>query len=455
MPCINIFFNQNSYKPNCRTHTMKKAAVLVILLLVFYVSASQIEISSFVFDPEEPKTGEAVSISFRVTNKAYKEKVEVTCRLFINGELHDVKVVPISPRSSAGVSFAWLAQPGEHVFSLQLSYYTQNTEQSHTVEKTLYITGTEEEIDYFSEALELYQKGSYLQAKILFEQAKLEFEEENDTENAVRCEEYIQKCDQYLEADQLCTQGDDAYAREDYMTALTYYQQAQSIYATLEDENPHCVERIQEIQNIFEEQKKQSDRPYYLLLLLPVIAAIIAYFWLKKQKKPPDLPDYEPESKKSFEEKPLFKEEDIRQSETVKELQDIDSRLHTKDSQTFKSLVQKFKRIEQTFKEKKYDKEEKQYIEENIAALKQRIKQQGEKLQQIQKLRALRERCDELMNKPVGDLVEAYNRYAQLRNVFDDIPDMEIPEHKAVKNKLDEYYQFIQKKAKSQPPGQQ
>ncbi|MGD2247832.1 MAG: hypothetical protein PVF58_05450 [Candidatus Methanofastidiosia archaeon] len=433
---------------------MKKAAVLITLLLVFTVSASQIEISSFVFDPEEPNPGDVVTISFRVTNKAYKESAEVTCRLFINGAIHDVKVVPVSPRSSAGVSFVWLAQPGEHVFSLQLSYYTQHTEQSQTVEKTLYIVGTEEKIDYFSEAVSLYEKGSYLQAKILFEQAKRLFEEESNTESAVQCEEYIQKCDQYMEANQLCNQGDDAYTREDYMTAVTYYQQAQSLYITLGDENEYCTEKIQEIETILEKQKKQTDRPYYVLLLLPVAAAVIAFFWLRRQEKPPELPDYEPEYKK-FQEKPLFKEEDARRSETLKELHDIESKLDTKNPQTFKSLIQKFKETEQVFEEKKDDLEEAPYIEKSIGALKQKIKYKGEQLQQIQKLHTLEERCDELMNNPVGDLVEAYNRYAQLRNVFDDVPDMKIPEQEKVRNKLDEYYRFIQKKAKSQPPEQQ
>ncbi len=188
-----------------------------------------------------------------------------------------------------------------------------------------------------------------------------------------------------------------------------------------------------------------------------MIAAIIAYFWIRRQKGPPDLPDYEPESRKSrFQKKPLFKEEDVRRSEALKELYDIETKLDTKDPQIFKSLIQKFKKIEKAFEEKKHDPEETQYIEESITALKQRIKQRGgEQLQQIQKLHTLEERCDELMNKPVGELVEAYNRYAQLRNVFDDIPNMGISEQQAVKNKLDEYYQFIQKKAKSQPSEQQ
>jgi hypothetical protein len=422
---------------------MKKAVFLILLLLTSYVAASQIEVTSVNFSPEEPQPEESVTITIRLANKGYKNDVEVTCRLFIDGELHDVKVVPVDRRSSSGVSFTWVAQPGEHFFVLEMSYYIEHAEISDTFSQSLTVWGAEEEIDYFSEALTLYEKGSFLQAKITFEQAKRVFEENQETEKAVTCEEYITQCDQYMEANQLYEQGERAFREMDFASAITFYQQAKSVYLLLEDEKATlCEQRIQEIN---EEQRKQAERPYYLFLLLPVAAAVIAIIWLKKKKPSPPLPEYVPEHKV----KPLFME-DTEQPAMVKELHEIESQLDTEDPQTFKSLVRDFKEKEQHYAGKKYNPEEAHYIEEKLKGVKEEIREKGKRLQSIQKLADLKARCEALLDQPMGDVLDAYNKYAQLQNAFDHIPDLGVPEQEEVRAKLKEYYDFIQEEAKSE-----
>ncbi|KYK35257.1 MAG: hypothetical protein AYK19_10920 [Theionarchaea archaeon DG-70-1] len=428
---------------------MKKAVTLVLFLLISFafshIQASHIEVTTFIFDPEQPQPDESVTVLIRLANKSYDKDVEVTCRLFIDGDLHDVKVVPVSHRSSSAVSFMWLAQPGAHVFSLETSYYTDHTEHTDTFFQYLTVPGQEEEIDYFHEALQKYDSKSYVQAKIMFEQAKRVFEEDNDMEQALVCEEYILRCDQYIEASQLFQQAEEAYAQENVGSALALYYQAQSLYQLLEDDQAFvCDERIQEIQ---EAQREQVERPYYLLLLLPVVAAVIAFVWLRTRKPPPPLPAYVPEKK--VEKKRLFNLENTEKPEIVKELHEIESQLDTKDPQTFKSLVRDFKAHEAHFDKTEYTQEEAEYVEESLGVLKEKLKEKGKRLQDIQKLEDLHKRCDTFLNQPVGDLVDAYNRYAQLHNAFDQIPDLGIPEQQEVKAKLTEYYQFIQQQAKS------
>lgn len=434
---------------------MKKAVTLILFLFIFFashVSASHIEVTTLLFDPEQPHPDESVTILIRLANKSYTNDVKVTCRLFINGDLHDVKVVPVAHRSSSAVSFMWLAQPGAHVFSLEMSYYLDNTEYTDTFFQHLTVPGHEEEIDYFSEALQRYDNKNYVKAKVFFEQAKRTFEETYDMEQASVCEEYILLCDQYIEASQLFQHAEEAYTQEDLSSALALYQQAKSLYQLLEDDQAAvCDERIQEIQ---EAQRKKAELPYYLYLLLPVAAAVIAFVWLKTRKPPPPLPDYVPEKKlermeKKTEKKGLF-DLDTEEPEIVQELHKIESQLDTHDPETFKSLVREFKAREVRFDKKEYTQQEAEYVEESLDILKEKIKERGKKLQNIQKLRDLHKRCDNLLNQPVGDLLDAYNRYAQLHNAFDQLPDLGIPEQHEVKAKLNEYYQFIQQQAKSE-----
>ena len=438
---------------------MKKAVVLSLFLLISYVSASQIEVTAFIFHPEAPQPGESVTILIRLTNRSYDKDAEVTCRLFVDGSLYDVKVVPVNRRSSSEVSFVWPAYPGEHEFSLEMSYYMERTEVTDTHFQYLEVPGTEEEIDYFSEALTLYQNGSYLQAKIMFEQAKRVFNEDQDIDSATVCEEYILRCDQYFQATQLYQQAEDFYAQEEFITALTYYQQAQSVYQLLEDDRASlCEERISEIR---EKQSKQGEPPYYLILLVPVVAAVIAAVWLIKRKPPPPLPDYVPE-KKIGKEKPkrLFEEEEREgegkgeiggeKPEISEKLEEIESALDTENIHTFKSLVRDFKKQEIRFDKEEYTPEEAAYTERSLESVREKIKEKGKRLQDTKKLEDLREEVDALLNEPVGDLIDAYNKYARLHNVFDQIPDLQIQEQEDLKIKLKEYYEFIQQQAKSE-----
>lgn len=428
---------------------MKKAVALILFALILcssYLSAAQIEVTSLIFHPEEPQPDESVTILIRLANKGYDQDAEVTCRLFIDGELHDVKVVPVARRSSSGVTFMWLAQPGNHIFSLEMSYYVGATEHTDTFFQYLNVPGAAEEIDYFSKAVQLYEVESYIQAKIMFEQAKRQFEEIEDTEQALACEEYILRCDQYVEATQLFQQAEEAYTSEDFDSALIYYQQAKSLYQLLHDDKATvCEGKITEIKAQQEKEKESTEPPYYLVLLLPVAAAVIAFFWLRRKQPPPPLPKYVPEQKV----KKLFKEEDERAPEIVKEMQKIESQLATEDPETFKSLVNDFKKQDETFDKKEYTPEEAQHIEENMETLKEKIKQRGRTLQDMQKLKDLHNQCNMLLNQPVGDLVDAYNTYARLHNTFDQIPDLQTPEQEEVRTKLREYYSFIQQKAKS------
>jgi hypothetical protein len=427
---------------------MKKAVTLVLFLLILcapYLLAAQVEVTSFICDPEEPQSGESVTVLIRLANKGYEQDVEVTCRLFINGELYDVKVVPVTRRSSSGVSFLWLAQSGSHVFSLEMSYYIGPAEYTDTFLKYVTVPGVQEEIDYYARALDLYDAGSYIQAKIMFEQAKRRFEEALDTDQSLACEEYILQCDQYIEANQLFNQAEQTYASEDYDSALIYYQQAKSLYQLLNDDRAAvCEEAINTIK--LETQKESAQPPYYLFLLLPVIAAVIAYFWLRRKPPPSPFPTYVPEQRV---EKKLIKGENENNPEIIKEMQKIESQLDTRDPETFKSLVEDFRTRGKSYDRSMYTPEEAHYIEEHMDGLKERIKQEGKKLQQIQKLKDLKIRCDMLLNQPVGDLVDAYNQYAQMCNALDQIPELQIPEQEEVKTKLKEYYNFIQQKARS------
>lgn len=424
---------------------MKKVGALILFLLIslmpFYLLASEIEVTTFIFDPEVPQPGESVSILIRLANKSYDEDIKATCRLFIDGDLHDVKIVPITRRSSCAVSFSWTAVPGTHTFSLEMSYYKGNAEMTDTFLQYLTVPGAEEKIDYFSEAVSRYENGNFEQAKIMFEQAKRIFEEEQNMEQALTCEEYIQKCDQYIEANQLFQQAEEAYGQEDFASALTLYYQAKSLYESLSDNKASvCNARIQEIEEI---QRKKAQRPYYLFLLLPVAAAVVAFLWLKRTKPPPPLPKYVPEHK----EKKLF--QNVPESEIVRELHRIESQLDTRDPGTLKSLVEDFKEQEAHFDKKEYDQQEGDYIKESLEEVKGKIRERGRQLQDIQKLRNLSRKCDALLNQPVGDLVDAYNRYAQLHNLFDKIPYLGVPEQEEVRAKLADYYQFIQQQARS------
>lgn len=439
--------NQNSYKPYNRREPMKKAVTLILFLLISYLSASQIEVTAFIFTPEEPQPGESVTILVRLTNKSYDVDVEVTCRLFIDGSLYDVKVVPVNRRSSSEVSFVWPAYPGDHEFALEMSYYVERTELTDTFVQYLDVPGTEEQIDYFSQALSLYQQGSYLQAKIMFQQAKRVFEEAQDMDQATVCEEYILRCDQYYQAAQLYEQAETAYAQEDLNSALMYYQQAQSVYHLLEDDKATlCEQRIQEI---YEKQRKQAEPPYYLILLIPVAAAVIAGLYLRKKKSPPHLPDYVPEQRLREEKPKKLFAEDTEKPEIAKKLDRIESGLDTSDIQTFKTLVRDFKKQEILLDKEELTPDEAASVKESLDTVKEKIKEKGKKLQDTQKLKDLQDRVELLLDEPVEDLVDAYNKYAQLHNAFDQIPDLGTAEQEEVRAKLREYYQFIQHQAKS------
>ena len=415
---------------------MKKVIALVVFLFLPYAAASLIEVTSFTFNPETPEPNEPVTITVRLANKGYTDDVQITCRLFVNYHLHDVKVIPILPRSSSAASFVWYAEPGTHLFSVETSYYKDNTEYTDTFYTDITVFGLEDEIDYFAEATALYNKKSFIQAKIMFEQAKRIFEEEQNTEGAVSCEEYILRCDQYIEASQLLNQAETAFKEEKFDSALLYYQQAKSLYTILGDETADiCEERIQYIQK----EGEIEINPYYIVLIVAAIVVVAAFFWLRK-KNQPDLPKYIPEQPK------LFANE---QPEIVKEVETIESKLDTRDPQMFKSLVEDFKSTERHFDKEEHPPQEVKYVEETIKGLKGKIKEKGKRLQHIQTLKELSARCDALLNQPVGDLVDAYNIYAQLQNTFDNLPAMGVAEEEEVKAKLKEYYQFIQEKAKS------
>lgn len=427
---------------------MKKRVTLILSIFILctsYLSAAHIEVTNFSFDPQQPQPDEPVTILIRLANKSYDQDMEVTCRLFIDSVLHDVKVVPVTRRSSSGVSFIWTAQPGDHIFSLEMSYYIDRIEYTTNFFQYLTVPGGEEEIDFYSEALRLFNNGSFIQAKLFFEQAKRVFEENQDMEQALVCEEYILQCNQYIEAIQKFEQAEKAYKEKDFITALPLYQQASSLFSSLDDSKAvECEERIQEIQENQENQRKKANRIYYIVFSLPVLAAVIAFLWLRRKPPPSPLPHYAPEKRV----KRLFNEEP--EPEIVKELHTIESRLDTKDPQTFKSLVKDFKKQEVTFDKKEYSPQEAELITENLKTVKEELREKGKKLQDIEKLKDINRRCDMLLDQPMGDLVDAYNTYAQLHNVFDQIPYLGIPEQDQVKAKLKEYYQFIQEKAKSQ-----
>lgn len=430
---------------------MNKACALILFLLIPYMAASQLEVTAFIFSPKEPQPGETVTITIRLANKSYDQDIEATCRLFVDDELYDVKVVPVSHRSSSGVSFEWIAHPGQHHFALCMSYYQEHTEYSDTFHQYLTIPGAQEEYDYFSEAVTLFNSEKYLQAKVAFDQAKRVFEEKSDTDNAVSCEEYILKCEQYIEANQWYTQAEEAFYQKDYVNAPIYYQRAQSLYSILGDGRAaECQARLDEIEEM---QKQVGHYPSYLFLLLPIGALVVAVWWLKRKKSGPELPDYVPEKKlekpvQREREKPLFK--DVGEPGIVRTLGTIEEQLDTKSPDTFKSLVREFKKQEQKFVQEEHGPEEARHIEQNMETLKDKIKEKGKRLQDIQRLKDLSRRCDALLNEPVGDLVDAYNQYGRLHNEFDKIPVTESVEEEEVKEKLREYYKFIQEKARSE-----
>ena len=271
----------------------------LFIFCTFYLSASHIEVTNFSFDPQQPQPDESVTLLIRLANKSYDQDMEVTCRLFIDSVLYDVKVVPVTRRSSSGVSFAWTALPGDHIFSLEMSYYIDRIEYTNTFFQYLTVPGGEEEIDFYSEAVRLFNNGSFLQAKLFFEQAKRIFEENLDIEQALVCEEYIIQCSQYVEAIQKFEQAEKAYKQEDFVTALPLYQEAELLFLSLDDERATlCEERMQEILKTQEDQKKKTNRIYYIVFSLPVIAAVVAFLWLRRKPPPPSpLPHYTPEKK--------------------------------------------------------------------------------------------------------------------------------------------------------------
>jgi len=427
---------------------MKKAVGLILFFIIIsssYVAASYIEVTAFLFNPEEPSPGEPVTILIRLANKNYEQDYTVTCRLFVDGILHDVKIVPVDRRSSSAVSFRWYAESGTHVFSLEMSYYEDRTETTTAASREIFLPGEEPEIDFYSEALNLYSVGNYLQAKIMFEQAKRVFEEEQDIEKALSCEEYILTCNRYMEANRIFSQAEEAYRQNNLPLALTYYEQARFIYEDLGDEKAAiCQEKIDEI---YTTPQSRSEFPYYVLLLIPVVAAAIAVVYLVRKKPPPPLPSYVPEKKL---ETRLFHDEDVeKKPEIFRELRKIEDKISTDDPHAFKSLVEDFKKQEIHFDKTDFNPEEAEYLEENIGKLKQRLKSKGKTIQDTQKLHDLKKRCEILLAEPVGDLVDAYNRYAQLQNSFDQISYLRTPEQEEVRTKLKEYYEFIQREAKT------
>ena len=428
---------------------MKKAVGLILFLFIFassYANASHIQVTAFLFDPEEPMPGEHVTLLIRLANTHYEQDYSVTCRLFVDGVFHDVKVVPVDRRSSSAVSFRWYAESGTHVFAVEMSYYTDRVEVTASASQELFIPGDEPTIDFYSEALNLYAMENFLRAKIMFEQAKRVFEEQQDTEKALSCEEYILTCNQYIEANQIFSQAEQAYKQDNLPLALTYYQQAQFIYQELGDEKATlCQEKIDEI---YTTPQTTKELPYVYLLLIPVAAAIIAVIYLVRKKPPPPLPGYEPEKKI---ETRLFQEEDVeKKPEIFSKLKNIEDNLDTDNPQKFKSLVEDFKKQEIHFDKTDFDPEEAEYLEENIGKLKKRLKNKGKILQDTQKLHDLKKRCEILLSEPVGDLVDAYNRYAQLQNAFDQISHLDSLEQEEVRAKLKEYYEFIQSEARTQ-----
>ncbi len=444
---------------------MKKVYALILFLLIYNLTASQIEVTSFTFDPENPDPGDSVTILVRLTNKSYETDMDVTCRLFINETLHDVKIVPIGRRSSSQVSFSWTAEPGYHSFSLEMSYYTAHTENAETFIQYLTVLGTEE-IDYFAEAVALYEKESFIQAKIMFEQAKQIFEANQETERAVDCEEYIMKCDQYIEALQLYEKAEKALAAEDFASALLNYSQAKTVYESLNDRRARLCE--EKIQSIYDMQRKQRTYTYSILILVPVATLVVAVVWLRRRKihflrkKPPSFPEYVPEQrmrketqkKEKYEEK-IEKErkrlfEDTEKPAVMKELERIESQINTEDPQTFRSLIEDFKDQESHFDKRDYTEGEAEYIEETMETVKESLKERGKRLQDIQKLRDVKRRITHLLDQPIDDLVDAYNRYAKLQNTFDQIADLRTEEQEEVRARLREYYQSIQQQAKSE-----
>jgi uncharacterized protein YaaR (DUF327 family) len=430
---------------------MNKACALIVFLLIPYLAASQLEVTAFIFSPQEPQPGDGVTISIRLANKSYDQDIEATCRLFVDDQLYDVKVVPVSHRSSSGVSFEWIAHPGQHHFALYMSYYQEHAEYSDTFHQYLTIPGAQEEYDYFSEAVTLFNNEKYLQAKVAFDQAKRVFEEKGDTDNAVTCEEYILKCEQYIEANQWYTQAEEAFYQEDYVNAPLYYQRAQSLYSILGDGRAaECQVRLDELEEM---QKKGEYNPSYLFLLLPAGALVVAVWWLKRKKTGPELPEYVPEKRlekpvQREREKPLFK--GVGEPGIVRTLGTIEEQLDTESPDAFKSLVREFKKQEQKFVQEEHEPEEARHIEQNMETLKDKIKEKGKRLQDIQRLKDLSRRVNALLEEPVGDLVDAYNQYARLHNEFDKIPVTESVEEEEVKEKLREYYKFIQEKARSE-----
>ncbi|MBU6998296.1 MAG: hypothetical protein HXS42_11610 [Theionarchaea archaeon] len=432
---------------------MNKVCALILFLLIPYLAVSQLEVTSFTFSPQEPQPGEQVTLIVRLANKSYDQDIEATCRLFLNDELYDVKVVPVSHRSSSGVTFEWIAYPGQHHFALYMSYYQENIEYSDTFHEYLTVQGAPEEYDYFSEAVTLFNSEKYLQAKVVFGQAQTVFEDRNDTDNAVLCEEYILKCEQYIEANQLYTQAEESFYQKDYVNAPIYYQQAKSLYAILGDGRAaECQARLDEIGEI-QSQRKGEGYISYLFLLLPAGALVIAVWWLRRRKGGSELPDYVPEKElekpqQRSREKPLFR--DAGEPGIFRTLDTIESQLDTQSPDTFKSLVREFRKQEQKFVQEEHELEEAQQIKQSMVNLKDKIKEKGKRLQDIQRLKDLSRKCDALMDGPVGDLVDAYNHYARLQNEFDGIPSTGSPEEEELKEKLKEYYQFIQEKAKSE-----
>jgi peptide/nickel transport system permease protein len=229
---------------------MKPGVLLIGIMLIFQVSASEILITSFEFDPEVPTPGESVGIAVGVTS-GYSEDIEVACKLYVDYQVYQTKTALVPGNSEHIFTFEWRALQGEHFFSAAVSYTIEGTDYSDIVEESLVIEESEQGREYFTEAVLLYRDGDFEKAKLRFQHAEYFFEKDENTKRVKECEEYIEKCEKYIEAGKLFQKGEEEYAMRHYNAAITAYKEAHVRYTELHDKNAAILEqKIQQAQKM-------------------------------------------------------------------------------------------------------------------------------------------------------------------------------------------------------------
>lgn len=107
------------------------------------------------------------------------------------------------------------------------SYYTTKIDEALNYDDTLMASAN----TFFNNANQYFNLHDYSKAKYYYEKSKEYYDELGDIFNSITCAQYILKCDFYIEASALVLSADTYYedekyalAKEDYLSALSNYQ---------------------------------------------------------------------------------------------------------------------------------------------------------------------------------------------------------------------------------------